>query len=426
MKKALTKTVLFAVTIVILAAIIPLSANASTSNKNDNKTQIYTFLTNELGLNSAAACGIMANIDAESDFNPSSVIRDSNGLLSGGICQWNGSRFSRLRSFCSANGYSYLSIKGQLHYLASELKSSGYKYIYDYMKCVSNTAQGAYDAAYYWCYYFEVPARRATKSVQRGNSAKNTYWATYGKVDLKDVTLSNTSTNRKIDIDDSITLKWTSAGSYADYYTLIVAKKKAGTQKYDWDNAKTYTLSASTLSKTFKSGTFEKGRYGVYVKATNKLTGTTVQSNASVFDVVCTTHDFDTVVTKQPTTVKAGKRVSTCKQCGFVKSEVMNPFPVKSFVKRSVTDLEKVSVTSDSAKISWKQFSWAEGYCIYLKQGKSWQKVKTVKAFDKTSCIIKNLDRNTTYQIRVKAYIKVDGKTYMTPTTETLTLRTAR
>ncbi len=424
MKKALTKTVLFAVTIVILAAIIPLSANATSSNKNNNKTQIYTFLTQELSLNSAAACGIMANIDAESDFNPRCVIRDTNGLLSGGICQWNGGRFSKLRSFCSKNGYDYLSITGQLKYLATELKSSGYKYIFDYLKGVSNSAQGAYDAAYYWCYYFEVPAQRSKKSIQRGNSAMTTYWSTYGEVDIKAPVLKNSSKNNQIDIKGAVTLSWTNGGKDVDYYTLIIAKKKDNENKYDWAKAKTYTLSASTLSKSFPAGSFSKGRYGVYVKATHKATNTTKQSNASVFDVVCAAHAFKSEITVQPTLTKKGLKVFTCERCGYVKEQVMNPFSIKSFTKRSVTELEAVTVTSNSAKLSWGQYSWAEGYCVYVKKGKTWKKVKTVKSFDKTSCTIKNLSSNTTYKFRVKAFIKTDGEVYMTKTTETLTLKT--
>ena len=90
MKKAITRAILIVMTIVTLATVMPISANASTSNAK----KIYNILTSELGFNSAAACGILANIERESDFNPKLVIRDSNGLTSGGLCQWNGGRFS--------------------------------------------------------------------------------------------------------------------------------------------------------------------------------------------------------------------------------------------------------------------------------------------------------------------------------------------
>ena len=167
MKKALTKVMLTAFTLVILAAIVPLSANASSSNKDNLKTEIFSYLTDEMNLNSAAACGVMANIDEESDFNPRLVIVDTNGLLSGGLCQWNGGRFSRLRAHCKEKGISYLSVEGQLSYLKKELKSKTYGYIYDYLKSVPDTAQGAYDAAHFWCYYFEVPGRQTGAVVRK-------------------------------------------------------------------------------------------------------------------------------------------------------------------------------------------------------------------------------------------------------------------
>ena len=49
------------------------------------------------------------------------------------------------------------------------------------MRGVENTAQGAYDAGYYWCYYFEVPANRSSVSVKRGNIAKDDYFPKYSK-----------------------------------------------------------------------------------------------------------------------------------------------------------------------------------------------------------------------------------------------------
>ena len=131
MKKALIKVLLVAMTLVTLITVIPLSANAASTS---NKTEVFSYLTKELGFNSAAACGIMANIEKESNFKPGTIIRDSNGLQSGGLCMWNGSRLNRLKNYCNNNGLNYLSIKGQLSYLAYELKLSQYKHIFNYLK----------------------------------------------------------------------------------------------------------------------------------------------------------------------------------------------------------------------------------------------------------------------------------------------------
>ncbi len=48
-----------------------------------------------------------------------------------------------------------------------------------YLKGVDNSADGAYDAGYYFCYHFEAPANRGSVAVKRGNTARDTYWKKY-------------------------------------------------------------------------------------------------------------------------------------------------------------------------------------------------------------------------------------------------------
>ena len=128
-----------------------------------------------MGLNSAAACGILSNIYYESSFRPT-ALNSSGGSY--GICQWTGSRKTRLQNYCKNNGYDYTTLTGQLYYLKYELENH-YTATLRYMRGVSNSASGAYDAGYYWCYHFEVPANRASVSVKRGNRARDTYWSKY-------------------------------------------------------------------------------------------------------------------------------------------------------------------------------------------------------------------------------------------------------
>ena len=137
-----------------------------------NEAKIFQYLTEEMDFNTAAACGVLANIVRESGFNPNSV--GDNGT-SYGICQWHASRYTRLMDWCAENGYDYTTLDGQLHYLHYELPTY-YKSTWNYLQGVDNTADGAYDAAWYWCYYFERPANKANTSVARGNLAKDTYW----------------------------------------------------------------------------------------------------------------------------------------------------------------------------------------------------------------------------------------------------------
>ena len=117
----------------------------------------------------------MANIKAESSFRPTAL---SSGGGSYGICQWTGSRRTRLQNYCANRGLDYTTLTAQLQFLEYELENY-YPKVMNYIRAVDNTAQGAYDAGYYFCYHFEAPSNRASRSVTRGNSARDTYWPRY-------------------------------------------------------------------------------------------------------------------------------------------------------------------------------------------------------------------------------------------------------
>ena len=137
----------------------------------------FNILTSTLGLSPAAACGIMGNIKAETDFR--SDIVGMGGSY--GICQWLGPRLSALHSFCRSNGYDASTLRGQLYYMKHELDTI-FPRVGEYLKKVPNTAQGAYDAGYYFCFYYEIPADRYGASYYRASVAKNTYWQELGTV----------------------------------------------------------------------------------------------------------------------------------------------------------------------------------------------------------------------------------------------------
>ena len=140
--------------------------------------QIYTFLTEELKLSSAAACGILANIEYESAFQVT-IIGDQG--TSFGLCQWHNERYTALRSYCMARGLDYRTVEGQMAYLAYELKST-YMSLYGALRAVENSAEGAYRAAFLWCIQFERPADMERKAVVRGNAARYKYWNRYNSV----------------------------------------------------------------------------------------------------------------------------------------------------------------------------------------------------------------------------------------------------
>ncbi len=134
--------------------------------------EIYQYLREKSGLNHAAACGVLANIHLESNFDPTAV---GDGGTSLGLCQWHLERCSSLMSYCAANELDYCTIEGQMEYLQHELESF-YPHVLNYLLEVEDTAEGAYDAAQFWCLKFEMPSSAALRAIQRGNLAKTEYY----------------------------------------------------------------------------------------------------------------------------------------------------------------------------------------------------------------------------------------------------------
>lgn len=138
--------------------------------KDSTEYIIFNFLTNEMKLNRAAAMGVMANIYWESGYK---AVIDGDGGTSYGLCQWHAGRKTRLINWCTENGLDYNSVEGQLKFLQYELPNF-YPAVDSYIRQVENTADGAYDAAYYFCFNFEAPANRTAQSTKRGNYARDT------------------------------------------------------------------------------------------------------------------------------------------------------------------------------------------------------------------------------------------------------------
>lgn len=149
--------------------------NSGVQTGKEVQDSIYNFLSKE-GFNDAAISGILANIQYESSFNPQAL---GDGGTSYGICQWHKGRWESLKNYCSQNGYDSTTLDGQLHYLVYELKNS-YSSVYNKIKSVPNTSQGAYDAAYEWTVHYEIPKNKEQSGQNRGNTAVKNYWAVYG------------------------------------------------------------------------------------------------------------------------------------------------------------------------------------------------------------------------------------------------------
>lgn len=137
-----------------------------------NEQKCFYYMVDRMGLNAAAACGILANIRRESNFNPDL------GDNYYGLCQWNSGLARTMRAYCEENGLDSASIEGQLSYLLYDMQTRAPK-VLNYLKAVDNNSLGAYDAGYYFCYYYERPAKKETSSVTRGELARDTYFEKY-------------------------------------------------------------------------------------------------------------------------------------------------------------------------------------------------------------------------------------------------------
>ena len=67
--------------VLILTALllIPATPVAHAMTATEVEAGIYTYLTEEMGLNTAAACGALANIYAECHFDPNNVFIEKDG-----------------------------------------------------------------------------------------------------------------------------------------------------------------------------------------------------------------------------------------------------------------------------------------------------------------------------------------------------------
>ena len=137
-----------------------------------NEREIYAFLTGEMGYNRAAAMGVMANIKYESSYRTDCV---GDGGTSYGLCQWHAGRKTNLINWCAENGLDHTALDGQLRFLKYEV-ANRYPSVHSYLKQVENSAEGAYDAGYYFCFNYEAPAARTSQSTKRGVYARDTLY----------------------------------------------------------------------------------------------------------------------------------------------------------------------------------------------------------------------------------------------------------
>ena len=161
--------------LVLALCTMAVSVSADAGQRLAVEREIFDYLTTELNLSDAAACGVLANLEHESAFQPT-IFGDKG--TSYGLCQWHNERFSSLRGYCSSLGLDYRTVEGQMAYLKYELGNK-YTSLLLSLQSIDNTPDGAYRAAWLWCIQFERPSNMQVKAAQRGELARGKYWPRY-------------------------------------------------------------------------------------------------------------------------------------------------------------------------------------------------------------------------------------------------------
>ena len=352
----------------------------SSNSESSNTTIVFNYLVDELKMNSAAACGVLANIYYESGFDPH---MEGDNNTSYGICQWHADRKTNLINYCKSNNLDYTTLEGQLAFLKYELVNS-YSKIYNYMLDEKNTADGAYDAGWYWCYNFEVPANRETVSVTRGNLAKNTYWEQYGKDEITPPAISNLQ-----NLENGILLQWkVTAGvsgyniyrktSLSDAWTQIDSVSDGDINRYTDKNVSCGTNyyyavtsyvgdNAYDTYVTTESVNYRTGPGTSYAKAGTLESGVQVKVDPSYkktadgytwYKIHYSGSDY--YVASQYLKKQSSASGSTTLQ----ESEKSS---YKSIMYLTQVTLTKSENTADVVKISWNKVKGASEYYVYRK-----------------------------------------------------------
>ena len=157
-----------------IQAVVPAGV-AGTVDQTAAEKETFAYLTEVLGLNNAAASGLLANFYQETMFQYKAV--GGNGIAYG-LAQWTGGNFTSLANWCGANGRDYTTIDGQMYYLKYDLETN-YPAVYAYLKGLPNTAEGAGAAASFFCTYYERPAYTETRAAERTAYALQVFWPRY-------------------------------------------------------------------------------------------------------------------------------------------------------------------------------------------------------------------------------------------------------
>lgn len=439
-----------------------LSTQAVVENRSSEEEQTITFLMNEMGLNQAQACGIMANIFAECSFIPNNLQNyyESNVLdkqytdasytkaVNNGSYRFSGSRADGKKTKCTnardsfmndhagygivqwtwwtrkRDFYDYAKSKEvldigdlttQLEFLKKEIETS-YSSMLKTMKKLPNTAKGAYDAASLFCEKYERPSKLEERMAERGNYAKDKYWNEYKDFIPKGSLLSETifeyngtAHEPQVNIISFTTENYSVL--YSGNVDAGTAKVSITTANQDGEETEIASEEFYINQRSIASASISQSAASVYYTGKSKKVGITVTDTLNE-QIVTLTEGKDYTLTFSDN-IQIGTATVTVTGIGNYSGAVSKTFRILP------TKTGAESVVSKKAKqltYTWKKNTSCTGYQVQIATDKGFTKNVKSKTITKNSTLSytspTTLKAKTKYYIRMRSYKTVNGITY--------------
>ena len=194
-----------------------------------------------------------------------------------------------------------------------------------------------------------------------------------------------------------------------DYTVSYKNNKKAGTAKVIVKGTGSYK---GSLSKTFKITKKSISSLRPKTKAKSyAYTGKARKPAVTVKNGSVTLKKGTDYTVSYKNNKKIGTATVTVKGIGNYSGSCKCTFKI---VPKKVTSLKATAKSKTTAKLSWKKVANSTGYVVYKynTSTKKYTKLKTIKNKNTTSVTVKGLSSGKSVKLRVRAYKKVNKKTY--------------
>lgn len=242
-----------------------------------------------------------------------------------------------------------------------------------YLKTVKNNNSGAYNAGFYWCYYFERPANTYSTSVYRGNRAKSIYWPQFGS--------ASTYVSAAV-AENGIKLTWNATGK--EGYLVKRCTKKNGTY------ATIATIKSGTKKSYTDHGVVRGKKYYYYIVPLAKDGTNMERSNKVSCNVKPSIQDAECRVKLSGTEyVYSGKAKKPKVTVTYADERLV--------LNRDYTLLYNKNINAGTASVT---IAGKGGYAGVLKKTFTIKKAKqTIKA----AASVQTVQKNGSYALKVSA-----------------------